>query len=102
MCDARLLQAYEVDDENYAHSTRATACAEFLSFVRSVQWMSTAFRNDDAYAELVQDVSAEALKQSLELAMNLRAAIHTKARHIKVRNSESVYSCMSYAIIVNL
>ena len=28
MCDARVFQAYELEDESYAHSTRATNCEE--------------------------------------------------------------------------
>lgn len=84
MCDARLLKAYELEDDSYAHSTRATTCAEFLAFCKAVLWMKKTFTQEDAYGELIQDVSTDCVSQNIEMAMGLRAALHTKARHIKV------------------
>lgn len=84
MCDCRLLKAYELEDEQYAHSTRATTCAEFLSFCRAVLWMRSTFSGSEVYGELVEDVSEEAVNTSVSMAMGLRAGLHTKARHTKV------------------
>lgn len=95
MCDARLLKAYELEDESYAHSTRATTCAEFLAFCKAVLWMCKTFTQEDAYGELIHDVSIDSVSRSIEMAMGLRAALHTRARHVKVSIS-SHYMQLSF------
>ncbi|MEL7309450.1 MAG: hypothetical protein AAGK05_17410 [Pseudomonadota bacterium] len=78
------MKAYELQDERYAESTRATACAEFLAFCRAVLWMRATFKEQDVYGELVLDVSESAVQQSVDMAMGLRAGLQTKARHVRV------------------
>lgn len=69
MVDVRLFLAYEVEDDSLAESTRATLAAEFITLCRSVEWMIEAFSSDDTYGRLVEEVSVEKLKASIEGAM---------------------------------
>lgn len=99
LIDIRLFLAYELEDDSYAESTRATLSAEFLTLCRSVEWMKEAFSADDTYGRLAEEVSAEKLKSSIDSAMTYRATLNRKSRHAQVRPSLSplfVYTFVVY------
>ncbi len=84
MVDHRLLMTYELDDEAYAFSSRSTVASEFLCFCNTVQWMTTAFTEGDAYGSLVESVSSERITTAIAAVKVARAALTRKSRRAKV------------------
>lgn len=86
LCDAQLLEQYELEDDEYAYSTRATLCAEFLYLCRASEWMRTAFVNQEGFGELCVDVDQTYLEENLRYAMNLRNSLQRQANKITVKS----------------
>lgn len=82
--DHRLFEAYEIEDEGLANSTRATLTAEFIHMCRAVKWMAEMFADDAVYGVLCKDISTAKLDKTIEAAMALRASFSRKARRSEV------------------
>ena len=84
MTNMRLLQVYELEDEDLAPSTKATICAEFSTLCKVALWLNESFDPDDSYAFLAHDIAAGALNDAIGEARRLCTSLQRRANVEKV------------------